>query len=387
MTRRWCRRSFLGLLAGTAGCQGRSSDSTATTGTPSPTKRATESPTRSETEPRTAEPSDAETASPTPEPVEVREWPEEYYQGPLVSAHEHMHAGNGYSVIQKEVEWFVRWMDRNRVDQVIGFASDRYMDTLVEYDDRFLPFAFGWTELRNDRDDLPGAFERRLDEWPYVGLGELGFKDVVTPEGEPPLQPNIPEALALWDWAADRDLPVMVHGAEPWRYPPDMREEWTSVDDWPTKSTMADAMAHNRDTQFLVHATYTWHDRPTGRLVADALDNNPNLTYDLSTLSPLAYGEGRFSESAFRDEIENMGGVEAIAQEHYDEYRVILEEYSDRLTWGMDAAGEWHYNDWALDTWVDTGRALLGMLPEENARNIAYRTASDLMGIEVETSA
>jgi hypothetical protein len=351
MARHWDRRAFLAVLATTAGCVGGNDESTSTT-----------------------------------EPVEVRTWPDEYYQGPLVSAHEHMHGLDGYSIVRDDLEWFVRWMDRNRVDQVIGFASDDYIDQVVEYDDRFLPFAFGHYELQQEYDDLAGAFKERLEAGPYVGIGELGFKRGVTPDGEPPPQPDDPEALELWDMAAERGLPVMVHAAEPWQYPEQMREGWEEFSDCPTKASLADAMAYNRDTQFLVHATYHWHDTPNGELVADALDNNPNLTYDVSMLHPLAFGEGAFTEDEFDDRIEEMGGVEKIAERFYDEYKVILEDYSDRLTWGIDASNEWHYTDWALDTWLDAGRALLGMLPQENARNIGYRTVSDLMDIEVTSS-
>ncbi|MFC7135379.1 MULTISPECIES: hypothetical protein [Salinibaculum] len=357
--RRWSRRAFLSFLGATAGCLGNDPESTST----------------------------APSESTTAERVDVREWPDEYYQGPLVSAHEHMHGWDGYSVIREDIEWYVRWMARNKVEQVIGFAADEYMGQLVEHDERLLPFVFGWDELREDYDSLAAAFRQRLEAWPYVGLGELGFKGRVTPEGEPPPQPDDPEALELWDLAAERGIPVMVHASEPWRYPEEMRKEWDEFSDCPTKASLANAMAHNRDTQFLVHATYQWQETPTGELVADALENNPNLTYDISTLHPLAYREGTFTEDEFRTRIAERGGVETIAQRFYDEYEVVLEEYSDRLTWGMDASAEWHYTDWALDTWVDAGRALLGMLPEENARNIGYRTVSDLMDIEVTSSA
>jgi hypothetical protein len=367
---------MLGMIAATAGCAGGDDRSPSTT--PDRTPTTTERRTATETTTQTTSPTETQT---TAEPVDVREWPDAYYQGPLVSAHEHMHGRDGYSVIREDVEWFVRWMDRNKVDQVIGFAADRYMDQLVEHDDRVLPFAFGWSELRKQYNDLPGAFDQRLESWPYVGLGELGFKARVTPDGEPPPQPDDPEALALWDMAAERDIPVMVHAAEPQRYPEAMREGWDEFSDCPTKESLANAMAHNRETQFLIHATYEWYDTPNGELVADALDNNPNLTYDISMLHPLGYGEGTFTKDEFITRIEELGGVETIAQDFYDEYAVILEDYSHRLTWGMDAAVEWHYTDWALDTWVDVGRALLGMLPEENARNIGYRTVSGLMDI------
>jgi hypothetical protein len=214
---------------------------------------------------------------------------------------------------------------------------------------------------------------------------------MMTPAGEPPPQPDDPSALELWDLAAARDIPVMVHAAEPWQYPKELRESWDDYGDCPTKSSLANAMAHNRDTQFLIHATYEWDDTPNGELVADALDTNPNLTYDISMLHPLAYGndglatlkgERTLTKETFNERIEEMGGVERIAERFYDEYEVILEEYSDRLTWGMDAAVDWHYTDWCLNTWVDAARVVLGLLPEENAKNIAYRTVSDLMDIE-----
>jgi hypothetical protein len=379
------RRDLLvGLTTILGGCSSQSLDGSRTR-TRTQRSPVTKPSTGTDAATETGEPSATDEGTTTEEPVQQRSWPAEYYQGPLVSAHEHMHGRDGFSIVEADIEWFVRWMDRNKVDQVIGFAADHYMDQLVEYDDRFLPYAFGWSELRNHYDDLPSAFERRLDAWPYVGLGELGFKGGVTPEGEPPPQPDDPEALDLWDMAADHGVPVMVHASEPWRYPEDMRQEWETFDDCPTKDAMDAAMAHNRETEFLVHATYEWYDTPNGELVAEALEANPNLTYDISMLHPLGYGEGTFTKEEFDRAIEDLGGVETIAEEFYEEYRVILEDYSHRVTWGMDAAVEWHYTDWALDTWVDVGRALLGVLPGENAQNIGYRTMEDLMDIDVGT--
>lgn len=367
------RRSVLvGLAAMAAGCSGQSDDGT-TTGTD----------TRTSTDTPTDTPEETEEPTQTEEPVQEREWPDEYYQGPLVSAHEHMHGADGYSVVEEDLEWYLDWMDRNKVDQVVGFAADDYVDRMAEHDDRFLPFAFGWSELREELDNLVGAFQDRFEDHPYVGVGELGFKPFVTPEGEPPIQPDHPEALKLWDWAAEQDVPVMVHATSFDDYAWERVKEWDEFSDAPTKEHMANAMAHNRDTEFLVHATYTHPEDRDGPIVADALENNPNLTYDISELHPLAYGQGSFTEEEFQDRIEQEGGVEAIAEEFYQEHREILENYSDRLTWGMDAALEWHYQDEVLDTWVDVGRAVLGKLPEEKARNIGYRTAEDLFDIDV----
>jgi hypothetical protein len=368
---RWSRRGLLALLASSAGCLGG-------------TRTPTHSPTAAGTDRTpTATARDTPTDTPSPEPVAVREWPDGYYRGPMVSAHEHMHGADGYSVVEEDLEWYLRWMDRNRMDQVVGFASDRYLDRMLEHDDRFLPFAFGHAEIEHEFDDLVGAFERRVDDLPYVGIGELGFKPRLTPEGEPPPRPDAPSALELWDWAAENDLVVMAHGAEPGRYPDDVWHRWSEYDDCPMKHQLDAAMAHNRDTRWLVHATYQWYDTPNGQLVAEALEENPNLTYDVSMLHPLGYGEGVLDERPFERRLEELGGPEGVAERFYEEYRVVLEEYSHRLTWGMDASSRWHYTDHVLDAWVDCGRALLGMLPEDNARNIAYRTAADLFDVEV----
>lgn len=375
MTRRLGRRALLASLAAMAGCaSGDPPTSPATTGSRDERQGMRPSPGGASRPP--------ETPTRTPDAIEPREWPEGYYQGPLFSAHEHLSA-RGFSV-RSDFGWFVRWMDRNRVDRAIAFAPDNFMTIISDFGDRFLPFAFGYRQMREEYNDLRGAFEERLDRWPYVGIGELGFKGSVTPPDEPPPQPDDPEALEMWDLAAERGLPVMVHASEPWRYPEHIRERWDDVSDWPTKAHLANAMAYNRETQFLVHATYWWHDIPNGEIVADALDNNPNLTYDISMLQPLGYSEGALTEAQFAERIEEMGGVERIAERFYDEYEAILEGYSDRVTWGMDTSWEWHYTDGVLDTWVDLARVLLGRLPEENARNIGYRTVSDLMDVEVE---
>lgn len=377
------RRSVLvGIAAMAAGCSGQSDDSTITETTSLSTRTPTEMPTDSPTD--TEEPTDTEKPTQTEDPVQEREWPGEYYQGPLVSAHEHGHGRNMYSVFEEDMDWYLDWMDRNRVDQAVVFAADHYVDELAEHDDRFLPFAFGWSELRNEMDDLVGAFKERVENHPYVGLGELGFKPFVTPEGEPPIQPDHPEALELWDWAAEQDLPVMVHGAEAWTYPDHMREDWQDYGDFPTPDHMADAMSHNRDTEFLVHATYQWGGRPDGEIVAEALDNNPNLTYDISEIGPKLFRGGPFeNEQEYQSAIEERGGIETIAEEFYQEHQDILENYSARLTWGMDAGGRWTMNDWAIDPVIDLSRAVLGKLSEKKARNIGYRTAEELFDIDV----
>jgi hypothetical protein len=49
----------------------------------------------------------------------------------------------------------------------------------------------------------------------------------------------------------------------------------------------------------------------------------------------------------------------------------------------MDASWQWRFNDWAMDTWVDVARALLGKLPQQKAEQVGYETAAELFGITV----
>lgn len=378
----YTRRSILvGLTAVAAGCTGRSDDGTPTsTSTHTPTGTPTDTATKIEPSTETEEPPETE------EPVQVRNWPDEYYQGPLVSAHEHGH-GKGGTVFNKDedTESFIDWMDRNKVDQAVIFASDRYVEQLADYDDRFQPFAFGWSELRKDLDDLVGAFKERFEDHPYVGIGELGFKDEVTPEEGNPIQPDHPEALELWDWAAKKDVPVMVHASEPWRYAKERANDWDEYSDCPTKKHMANAMAYNRDTEFLVHATYEWYEKPNGQIIADVLDNHPNLTYDISAIGGEILVQGPFeSKEQLQTALDELGGIEGYVDQFYQEYEEILENYSDRLTWGMDTACGATRNNYTLNAIIDMSRALLGRLPEKNARNIGYRTAEELLDIDVE---
>ncbi|SDJ74173.1 hypothetical protein SAMN05216226_108116 [Halovenus aranensis] len=387
------RRTVLAALAAMAGCSAQDDTGAESTPRETPTASteqtpvATPEPTETTTE--TSEPTPTE----TPEPVDVRAWPDEYYQGPLVSAHEHMNGYDGFEMTDEKMDWYVRWMDRNRVAQVMAISSDRYLDVIREHDDRLVPFAFPWGEMREPLDEVAGKLGRRLEENPvYDGLGEFGLKGNDASKGgddwdkEGPIPPDHPAMLSVYDLAAERDVPVMLHVASPWRYPEDEQDEWESFDDVPHKEQLANAYEHNRDTDFLVHATYQWTETSDGELVADALEDHPNLYYDISPTAPkFIYGEETFTKEEFEQRMAEIS-FENEVERHYEKYGTLLEEYPERTLWGMDAALTWHYTDWALDTFVDLARSLLGRVSEEKARQVGYQTAQDLFDIDVETT-
>jgi predicted TIM-barrel fold metal-dependent hydrolase len=379
------RRTVLAALAAAvAGCSGQSGDETTTATTTDRTTATTRTTTtRTEATAGTTEETTAERTT-TEEPVEVREWPDEYYQGPMVSAHEHMNGPDGYSVVESDLSRFVEWMDRNRVAQVMAIASDWHMDTLSEHDDRFVPFAFGYMTMRNEFDTLADAFAERLDRYAYDGIGEIGLKGQLTPDGEPPVPADHPEMMAMYEVAAEYDAPVMLHTVSPWRY--EGGGDWDDPSEYPPFQQLDHAMREHRDTDFLVHESYEWSSVPDDELVAEKLDEHPNLYYDISATAPkLMYGQGSFT----REEFESVVDEDRVAAEVdrlYEKYEAALTSHSDRMLWGIDAANEWHYEDWALNTFLDIARGILGRLPEADARNVAYRTAEDLFDIEVDES-
>lgn len=327
----------------------------------------------------------------TPGPVETRTFPDGSYRGPLVSAHEHVSGPRRFELSEERLSWYVRWMERNRVARVMAITPTDLIPLVEGYREDLIPYLFAHGYLRGSRADLAERLRETVERYEVIeGLGEFALSYFHGEGGEVPLPPDAPELLAVYDLAAELDLPVMVHAAEPWRFPADVRRSWDSWLDCPTIDQMANAYSHNRETTFLVHGTYFGHRVPMsrGEMAARALADHPNLYYDVSHVSPYAYaagpgGHGSMSRAEFEAKM-NETGVAYHADRYYDELRPLLESYSDRVLWGMDASLAWHYNRWALDVWIDVGRALLGRIPPDDARNVGYRTAEDLFDIEVE---
>lgn len=391
MNYQWTRRGLLaGLVSGIAGCSSFTSDSgesstptSADTPLPSPTPTATSSPTPTLTESPTQTPAQ----SPTPS-VEVRTFSDSYYQGPLVSAHEHMTGPDGYTQEAQELNRFARLMDRNNIARAAAFAPPGNLPYVDDFSDRLIPFLFPRTFLREHPDEFATRIKRYTRGMSSVrGLGEFGLYGVTNEEGLP-LPPDSEQMLEIYDFAAQQGIPVMVDAAKPYHFPDSVRNSWESDLECPTIDQMANAYEHNRETKFIVHATYFGaEDVSRAEMVAQALSNHPNLYYDLSPISPYAYfngllGSGSMTRDKFQSKMDATG-IEHHVNNYYEVFKPLLENHSKRVLWGIDAAYEWHYTEWAMDTWVDIGRALLGRLPEENARNVGYRTAEELFDIEV----
>ena len=385
MDGRWSRRILLaGLATGVAGCSSSNRDTTNT-----PESTPTEAPSA------TATPEPTHTATQTPEAPEVRSWPDGYYQGPLVSAHEHMNGPDGYQMRPPLMDWFVEWMTRNRVAQAMAITHPDLASTVEQHDDCLIPFYFPWQAIQQNFSRLAEVIEYMLDTYEiYRGIGEFALYRQSIPDGDPPIPADHPRLLEVYDLAADRDVPVMVHGGDPSQY----------GNGRDPVAHMEAAFEHNRECTFLVHGTFNGvtidgeSDLFIGEAVDILLDRHPNLYFDISGWipSPLAYRfnegpdgsskvspEERKSQEWFESKFESEGGLDRYVPRIHRFFGPILQNHSDRVTWGMDASWRWHFNNWAMNAWVDVIRAALGNLTTEDARNVGYRTAAELFDIEV----
>lgn len=382
-------------MSGIAGCSSFSSDS-GVTPTSASAETATQRPTPTATPSSTPTRTPTASNSPTPS-VEVRTFPDAYYQGPLVSTHEHMNGPDGFWMTAEKLDWFIDWMRRNKVAQAMAITTKELAPTIEAHDDRLVPFLFPYQHVRNELDRLRPVLNELLNRYEfYEGLGEFALYRSPGPDGTPPLPANHPRLLEVYDLAAERDIPVMVHGGQ--------RGQYGNPEDPVTD--MEAAFTHNRDCTFLVHGTFhnvTINGEtgvPIGEAVDILLDRHPNLYFDISggTTSPYSYryNEGpdddydtvnpreKKSQEWFESKLQADGGVEYHAAQLYDLYEPMLENHPDRVTWGMDASWQWHFNDWAMDTWVDVARALLGKLSRDKAEQVGYKTAAGLFRISVD---
>lgn len=320
-------------------------------------------------------PTDTETRAEQTE----RSFPDEYYQGPLVSAHEHF-VGEEWQMTADLLDRYLEWMDQNRVAQTTFFAAPHQFQLLRENESRLVPFLTPFRLLDQERDRLAEALRETQEENPFIeGFGEFPLYLFENDDGNL-MQPNHPTMPEVYDLAAELELPVMVHGPEPFRTGcvgtgPPM--------EGPTVAAFEEAFEYNRETTFHVHASFVPNSK---EVVAELFQRHPNFYYDLSPVAPYAYDE-EVPESDVRSwfgEQLAQTGIEYHATQLFEQYDTLLQEHSERVMWGMDAGRPWHFSAWAYDTWVDVVRALLGKLPEANARNIAYRTAEEALDITVD---
>jgi glycosyltransferase involved in cell wall biosynthesis len=258
---------------------------------------------------------------------------------PAVDVHNHLGRwlNGGHAWMAPDVGALLAAMDELNVATVVnldGRWDAELEQNLARYDEahpgRFLTFCqLDWSLLTDPGfpELLPKALRRAADAgagglkvWKDLGLTARDGADRL-------VQPDDPRLHDVWETAADLDLPVLLHTADPvafWQ-PVDRRnerfEELTRHPEWqhgtrdvPAHGELLDSMegllsAHRRTTFIGAHLASSAED--LGR-VADMLARHPNLHVDLSAREAEI---GRQPRAA----------------------RALLERFPDRVLWGTDS--------------------------------------------------
>lgn len=399
------RRGFIAALGvGFAGCAGDGGDPTPAA-TPSGTPTRTPSETRTETATETPTPRrDATTTArpePTPTATPALDLPEGYYAGPMVSAHEHL-----LFMPERDVSGFVDWMDRNRVDAVVGFGTPEQLPLLADHPDRFVPFDQApfshhvlprvvdedtslppFLEVPEDPPALaefPAVYREHLETDPaWQGIGELGLYLLRESDGTPPL-PDADWLMELYAVAAEYDVTVMLHPPYPDQF--DFHPWEGDPLEMPIVAALRRAFEENPDTAFLVHGFR----RSELDVVNPLLERHDNWHYDVSGImnghpAPPPFWTGPSADEADRREARErvldhmtVEHVEEHVASEYERWESILTTHPDRVLWGIDAGRRWHFHPDYLDVQLRFYRGVLGRLSDDAARAIAHENATRL---------
>ena len=187
---------------------------------------------------------------------------------------------------------------------------------------RFMPFCCGFN--CNDR-YASRQIERLLDLYPnfWRGIGEIMSRhdDLTALTYGEGLHMNSDAFCRIYDLAAERDLPVLVHhniAAQNVKEPIYLKE-------------LERALAHNRKTRIIwAHIGISRRIEMEELLIIAGrlLHDNPNLWVDISWIVYDDYILGKNIDAAAADDL-------------LDSWAILIEHYPDRFMIGSDKVGHW----------------------------------------------
>ena len=240
----------------------------------------------------------------------------------------------------------------------------RVLDLAGEYPDFLVLGAPKSFELRGD---LTGSFVRDtlagLDEHDYRFIGEVLYSHAdkkggeVTPKGERFVDPAREGTAELLRGLAGKDVPLMTH----WEVY-EWERDWAAFDAlysaWPDQIFILPHMGFASVEQ--VREMLAAH--PNLYMIISKKDDFPRFFMDQAKLDRLG--------SPFL----NSCGVLDPA------WRAVLVDYQDRLLAATDAHSHSRWDDYAVH--AASLRTVLGQLPSDAARKIAYGNACRLYGVD-----
>lgn len=322
-------------------------------------------------------------------PIENQEYPENYYQGPLIDTHLHLPAipdsmpeegedeeenynpeeneegafGGPQAILGENVKMSEIACTLQREGTMKNFAffpvyPEIYLQaieiankTMTQYPDLFTSFIMPPTE------DTPTVeakvLRKMLRVYPHLfqGYGEVGSSP--TEEKNPP--PDDPLYLENYKLARQYHLLVYYHPG------------WNQVDNWER------VLEQHPDIQFIVHAEELEED------IDDLMTKFPNIYYtansDFNPHFQLYVGK---SKEEFLNAVER--DFDALIEKDLQRWKRLIEKHPDRFMWGTDRGDAvWNYDVEVGLFLVKYGRAFIGRLDPTVQEKVAYKNAERLL--------
>lgn len=261
---------------------------------------------------------------------------DEIYEGPMIDAHTHLMTN--LTLLDR----MISSLDKAGVSKVVMFPpfekliNEDVLEAYRRYPDRIIPFAGLPPENLTDPEIVDVA-RRALESGDFWGLGEIHFFYAHIPVDHPIM-------LKIYDHCAEYGVPINVHAEE---------EHCDELER---------ALEHNRDTIFIwAHAGC----RADAYTVWRMMNDHPNLFAELSA---------RIPEFGYTLITNPDGSIKP-------DWRILLEDHSDRFMWGTDMSPPHDYRygaEWYVQT-TDYYRSILGQLTSETAEKIAYKNIEGIL--------
>ena len=334
--------------------------------------------------------------SPCPE-VSKPEYPDTYYQGPLLDTHLHIPSIPDWSAEEDEqmkgevpegrfggpqalLGWNVKMseiactLQREGTHKNFAFFPayegeislyqlEIWDRTMQQYPEQFTPFI-----MSSGNDGEPNGFPtvnaetltEMLAVYPdlFEGYGEIGLYAREN-GGSPELPPDSPRLQEIYPIIKQHNLVIYFHLGDG------------------HKNNFEKILKQNPDINFI------WHgDQLTVNEVKDILSKHPNAYYGIDEffggereIFELYVGENKeeYLEAANKK-------FDKIINQAITHWKSLIEQYPDQVTWGTDRGdAEWNYDLDLGPMQVKIARAFIGKLKPEVQEKFAYKNAGKLL--------
>ncbi|HIH11471.1 TPA: amidohydrolase family protein [Candidatus Woesearchaeota archaeon] len=325
-----------------------------------------------------------------PAPRDPKSLPQEYYKGPMIDAHIHIHSlpdgqpgfpdeyytghnlGIEYSIAQwicmmdsegtsKSLAFFAVW------DPITQQSLDLVKKTMEKYPGRFIPFIMPPDNDGNAQGSSTvdaRELSAMLSVYPglFKGYGEIGLYG--HPGGAPALPPDSPRLMEIYPVVREHNLLVYFHLGE------GQKEAFETV------------LTENPNITFIFHGDQLV-DCGTcdGTLdnVAEILENHPNVYYGVDEL----YGDVLLLNNDHTKEefIAYFKDYAPLLKQDLNTWKEFIEKHPNQVLWDTDrgVGSIWSIDPEVALTLNNYSRAFIGRLDPTVQEKFAYQNAERLL--------